>query len=210
MVKVDCSQASSAPSPFLEQLLFAHQATIKLIRNYPGVKLTQFSDSVVISSKLDPTPASFEAFLSIARSYQLQLLKVGLLCRGGISYGKHFEDDTFLFSEAVIAAYRIESQIAKFPRIVISNDLMDLIYPDTKRPKFELIAFADDNEYFVDYIDTKNIETAKKFVFLNLNKVHPSAVREKFLWLARYLDIASEKELEPIAPSSVRRGGIES
>lgn len=102
----------------------------------------QFSDCITISmpifQKANHNPLTlYSAFTNIVRVYQFILLDQEILIRGGISLGGHIEDNNMIFSEALIESYRLESEKAIYPRIVISPKVIDFI-------KFEL---GDKNKY---------------------------------------------------------------
>lgn len=79
-----------------------------------------FSDSIVISQKMDKL-SSFSDFIEFIAQMQFELMKAGILIRGGIDIVKLYHDDSFIFGEALISAYLLESSSAIFPRIVVSQ-----------------------------------------------------------------------------------------
>lgn len=53
----------------------------------------------------------------------LDLLKHGYFCRGAVVKGKLYHDEETVFGEALVHAYRLESTIAKYPRIILPRDV---------------------------------------------------------------------------------------
>jgi len=51
----------------------------------------------------------------------LQMLKLGLLIRGGVAIGNIFHDDHIIFGVGVNEAYRLESTVARYPRVILSK-----------------------------------------------------------------------------------------
>ena len=109
---------------------------------------------------------------------------------------------SFTFSAGLIDAYRIESGSARYPRVVIDPDVMDLIFPGSQLVPAYLIQ-EDDGLFFIDYIGlTKNHRP--KTLTASINNVvgsllashQPSSVREKGLWLAHYSDSILETSLK--------------
>jgi len=102
-----------------------HQALkrIKNVENYPssliaggqGFEVSVFSDSVVLSGKLD----EFPFLISACGMLQADLLLQGVLLRGGMSSGLLVHEDGMLYGEGMLKAYRLESKAAIYPRIVI-------------------------------------------------------------------------------------------
>ncbi|HMK49111.1 MAG TPA: hypothetical protein VK435_03585, partial [Thermodesulfovibrionales bacterium] len=116
------------------------------------------------------------------------LLQEGILCRGGLAYGKHFSKEGFLFSNALIDAYNLERQVAKYPRIVVSRDLMDDIYPEKVLPPDLALIKEYDGEYFIDYLSATDSVTAFSLVneTSKIYSISPVSLREKQIWLIEY------------------------
>lgn len=109
--------------------------TLKLIREILGVdlptttpstkRIIQFSDSIVISFDAHEKGEIFN-LISDIHFLAKSLIKNGILCRGGIAYGKLIHDDKFIFGPALIAAYDAESKAALFPRIIFDKTIIQL------------------------------------------------------------------------------------
>jgi hypothetical protein len=83
------------------------------------VRVQSISDAVVLSSALNATGllSLFWALSALAR----WLLLRGYLVRGAIVRGRLFHDDKMVFGEGLVEAYRIESIIARYPRIIVTR-----------------------------------------------------------------------------------------
>jgi hypothetical protein len=188
MVKSDVGKKSSV---FLTKLFKCHQGAAHIFGNDPRCSITQFSDSVVVARPYEAE--HFESFLKMVAKYQRLLLDEELLCRGGIAVNKHFSNGSFTFSAGLIDAYRVESESARFPRVVISTEVIELIYPDQTKTSSLLIK-EDDGLFFVDYIGITAKTRPKKLHDSVTNTIDyllasPSpSVREKGMWLASYSD----------------------
>lgn len=184
----------------LAKLFKCHQAAANIFSDDPDCAVTQFSDSIVVSKPYDA--GAFNWFVTRVARYQRLLLDEELLCRGGISVNKHFSNGSFTFSAGLIDAYKVESRLARYPRVVVSKEVMDLIFPDsTKIPKN--LAREDDGLLFVDYIGySRRIKPTKllsvvKSVVTTLITSDTASVREKGLWLASYSDAVLGTQLRP-------------
>lgn len=184
---------------YLEKLLRCHDKAISIFRKDPNLSIIQFSDSIVISR---PYVASeFKSFIITIAKYQRLLLDEELLCRGGVAVNQHYTTGTFTFSAGLIDAYKVESETARYPRIVISPDVIDLVYPDNKTPT-ELVQ-EDDDLFFIDYIGitkkqkTEQLKTSIHNVVTSLKSSPSSSVREKGIWLANYSDALLNTTLTP-------------
>ena len=91
-------------------------------------EVSTFSDNIVISYPLasmtkELSPHSVPIFvlsqtlLSILAS---QALRLGFLLRGGAAIGRLYHDSGVIFGDALVEAYRLESQIAIYRRVILS------------------------------------------------------------------------------------------
>lgn len=101
---------------------------------------TSFSDSIVVSVKVDNNVNEMASTLIVNLAYIGAILfEKGILFRGGLTIGNliHNENGT-VFGQGLIDAYQLESNNAKFPRIVLSDKLLkQLNYPlETKRNRY--------------------------------------------------------------------------
>ena len=177
--------------PFLSKLFKCHQSAAHIFSDDPNCSITQFSDSIVISKPYDA--GSFSWFATRVAEYQRLLLDEELLCRGGIAVNKHFSNGSFTFSAGLIEAYSVESKAAKYPRVVISPEVMELVFPERKKiPSF--LVEEDDGLLFIDYIGLtcrvrpKTLATSVSNKVKELLESNIPTVREKGLWLAAYSD----------------------
>ncbi|MBB6691065.1 hypothetical protein H7B90_06575 [Cohnella xylanilytica] len=187
MVKSDLESISNGEK-YINKLYKIHQQTTKLNETGLQLQLVQFSDSIVLATKYDKQ--NFNDFLNKIGKYQYDLFSEGILSRGGIAFGKHFYRDGFMFSLGLIEAYNIETSLARYPRIIISNDLLDIVTTGTDILTELPIIRENDGLCFVDYFRFSNaerIDTDREFITTNINSKNPS-IREKYIWLAEYLN----------------------
>lgn len=94
------------------------------------IQFKQFSDCVSLSmSILSDTTFLIQVitFISLVRSYHRILMENGIFSRGGIAFDKHYETSNVIFSKGLIKAYKNESEIAVYPRIIIDSELAETI-----------------------------------------------------------------------------------
>lgn len=89
-------------------------------------KATMFSDSIVISQPI--AEVNYLLFINLIAQLQYGLFTKGILIRGGISCGKLYHDENYLFGKGLIKAYLFESSYADYPRIVIDYNLIEEIH----------------------------------------------------------------------------------
>jgi hypothetical protein len=90
-----------------------------------GRAVTQFSDSIVISF---PKTEKSEVFWTINELLNIQISLVfrGMLCRGAVVEGKVIHTEQIVFGPALVDAYELESKAALFPRIILSDSLLEV------------------------------------------------------------------------------------
>jgi hypothetical protein len=184
MVAKDCS-GPSINAVYLPKLFRTHKTAFEYATKLDGAKVTQFSDSIIFA--LPYSPDKFVGVVNHVAALQQKLLQDCILSRGGLSYGKHFSNDEFIFSEALIRAYKIERDRAIYPRVVVDDDLLDLLGPSIDNLQLALIREAD-GACFVDYLRNMLPNDARKAVLdvtIDWAKM-PIRIREKIRWLRDY------------------------
>ena len=87
-------------------------------------KVTQFSDSIVVSYKLDEESALFDMLYDIYL-LQINLIQRGVLVRGAITAGKLIHDDKLVFGPALNEAAEFE-KLAMYPRVILNQEIIEL------------------------------------------------------------------------------------
>lgn len=78
------------------------------------------------------------------------LLYQGYFTRGAVCKGLLYHDDNMVFGEALIKAFRLESEIVKYPRIMLTKDVVDDAMTSKYEKDFpEHIKQAIDGPYFI-------------------------------------------------------------
>lgn len=186
MVKSDL-EGPSGEEKYFQKLLQLHKETNGLKYENLDFTLIQFSDSIIISAPYNPD--TFYSFSKLISEYQYKLLLNGIPIRGGVTYGKHFYKEDFLFSSALIDAYGIESKLARYPRIIISDDLYELL--NSQAVNLEYITF-DNNYKIIDFLhniqlDELSLKIINKLI-IKLENNKSETVSEKGLWLKEYIN----------------------
>lgn len=185
MVSHDCESPETAQK-YIDKLKATHKKTKELKNEIDGLQLTQFSDSIVLA--LPYKKESFEDFSRLVATYQYELLQNGILCRGGISYGMHHYEDDFLFSSGLIHAYNIEKDVSVNPRIVVSKDLIDLLYTAPHLIPKEILTKESDGSYFINYLSNRDPQESWRSVnnIIPNNLAESPSIRGKQIWLINY------------------------
>lgn len=79
------------------------------------------SDAVCLSAAA--SEAGLAHLLYCLDQLALRLLEEGFFVRGAIVKGRLFHDEQMVFGEALVNAYKLESEVARYPRIMIARDV---------------------------------------------------------------------------------------
>ncbi|MFW6047608.1 MAG: hypothetical protein ACOCP4_07490 [Candidatus Woesearchaeota archaeon] len=103
-----------------------------------------FSDNISISIPYFDNENDFLSNFNIlsiyVRGLQMIMMSKGFFVRGGISIGSYYADNSIIFSQGLINAYKLESEKAIYPRILIDKVIIDEIlnYRESKIEDFGL------------------------------------------------------------------------
>jgi hypothetical protein len=177
--------------------------TITEIRIKPTISAS--SDSIVISfsEKLFNDTVSLRhaviEILNITQQLANFLILKGFLLRGGITIGQVYHENNIVFGPAHVSSYELESQIAKYPRILASPQLVDCFNSDKNGSTQECFAIDVDGHYYLDYLPTALIHFEQSGCYqkiiqekiLSLMKISASDQRalkilKKWMWFESY------------------------
>jgi hypothetical protein len=85
-----------------------------------------FSDSIIVSTK-DDHPSSFISLANLINGLRNSFLERGLLVRGAVAFGQHFNKHGICISPALVEAYELENRSAIYPRFVVSTTAAELV-----------------------------------------------------------------------------------
>lgn len=119
-----------------------------------GLRTQNFSDSLILSA--DNSPDGLWHLLLSLDALAIGLLDIGVLIRGGVTIGGMHQDERVVFGVGVNEAYRLESAVAKVPRVVLGARAIDA----AKR-------YAQDHEIWETYRNSRLLRDADGVWFLN-------------------------------------------
>jgi len=128
-------------------------------------RVTQFSDSLVVSYRVNETSGVFWLLHAMAMTV-VELAGRGYLLRGAVTIGDLLHDDRHVVGPAMVAAYEMESRRAIVPRVIIDPAVLDIAREhrgDLHTPDDEegyvrsFIAVDDDGEHFFDYVSWRSV-----------------------------------------------------
>lgn len=173
-------------------------------------RLSTFSDCLAIS-----TEASEKGLMNLLfhlRAIAFRLLVLGYLLRGGIVEGFVYHENGRIVGPALVDAYKLEKNIAKFPRIIVDTDIVADArqWAQPLSTIFDQLTRKDDDGHrFVHYLwafrmlaDNGNgfvgdwgKQVGKISNFLKSEKERLAAQPEhltKILWLEKYFEWATD------------------
>jgi hypothetical protein len=188
--EISNSIAADPGGGVLNALYRCHQNAAAIVSADATFSTAQFSDSIVVACTFAPTKLA--KFCRVVADLQLFYLKEGFLCRGGVAQGMHYSSGSFLVSSGLVEAHKLEKSTARFPRVVVSKDLYDLVGESALRGA--PLAKEDDGVYFIDYLGRISSRRKASVVRAVQSKVtecfsnSSNSVQEKGVWLANYSD----------------------
>mgnify|MGYP003571423978 CR=1 FL=1 len=152
-----------------------------------------FSDNICVAIPVSENENNITelcySILTFAQIIYKSAIDKKLLVRGGIAYGDLYIDENMVYGEALINAYILESKIAKYPRIVISNDFIKLLHNEYNE-EYELDF---DNLYCIKFLNhINNVQTERESIYKFLSKeidknTSNLDVQQKYSWVLNKL-----------------------
>jgi hypothetical protein len=129
------------------------------------------SDAVAISTK--PSDHGLAQLFAALERLTLDLLVQGFFVRGAVVKRPLYHDDHMVFGEALVQAYRVESEVACFPRIVVTREVRDdiIVYQMQKETSLTMkdLQQSDDGPMHLDVL--KPVTTLLQFRLNPYNKL---------------------------------------
>ncbi len=123
---------------------------------YSKMKIRFFSDNFVIAIKADQKYAAKKLLYALS-AICTHFLESGYKPRGGVSKGRFYIDDIFVWGEGLVDAYLIECKNAVCPRVVIDDEIIKCVDASTREALF---AKDVDGKYFLNYLRSYGIGQA--------------------------------------------------
>lgn len=169
-----------------------------------GKEVTVFSDSIVVSYPVSLLGSVFYLLLDIVH-LQLEMLRFGILMRGGMTVGKLYHNDNIVYGPAMIEAYELESKVAVYPRVLVSKMALETatkfpLNPPEDELKYviDLLHEDFDSQLYVNFMSQwQEVDDSVDYLkaLLNIKNVIEGALKEyeakpsilvKYEWLKKY------------------------
>ena len=162
-----------------------------------GLKMQVMSDSICFSLEKNQ-PNALVYLIQICEWFQADLFYThSILLRGAISCGKVFSDGNIIFGPGLVSAYLMQENNAKYPRIIITGDLLKNAQSESAVLLGDVLlnklVFRDfDGFYTLNYFRTLYItcteeeyKSQQNTIDAMLNKTTDDSIRKKYLYLER-------------------------
>ena len=171
-------------------------------KNYSDIKTKIFSDNIVIAKPLRTIPQNkaedIRCLLDFVSLFQNNaVIEHSWLIRGGITIGELFVDKVMIWGKGLIRAYKLESELAFYPRIILDQDIIGYANQFDERYASEDI----DGFYYLDFLNRNNkAEMGKlsKNIKLSYNQMleeikrddgtYPDKPYQKLQWYKNYVN----------------------
>jgi hypothetical protein len=211
----DETRAGDAASAMLEVQAEkdAWEKVDAFVRAEPIVQMSEFSDCVVLSCDVNSDAAREQLLTRVCRLY-LWWLERGFLCRGAIVVGRLVHTESVIYGSALVDAYRLERNLAVYPRIVVREVDLDrlgagqILRMDDGVPFLNpMVGWFPPTQPSANLINRATLKTERgrwrtRLAELKLNptpNLEQAKVIAKYEWLVRYLEKAVEMTGEPLA-----------
>jgi len=109
-------------SEFRREVEFVNQNdAMHMFESTQYLQVTNFSDCIVFSYPSDFDGALYYLLIRLFYLYR-DFAELGFLLRGGVDFGSLFHNAQNLYGPALVSAYNIESKMAVYPRVIISDN----------------------------------------------------------------------------------------
>lgn len=189
-------------------------------------RITMFSDCVLISFPYKEPSQVFETLLELQWMI-MRLVKHKIICRGGIAVERVIHNSKVMFGPAIVEAYSLENKSAKYPRVILSKEVIKLgtLVTSHNTPEQEeehindIVTQDEDGYYYIDYfqkaqdeLDDPQYEFPEYLYNLyliiktGLEQIEPG-VKEKYEWMKRKYNHVIKLYKDPKFIQSLKSSG---
>lgn len=159
--------------------------SLKDIKGSLGTRI--FSDNIVMYIPVNKNDyaIALQALCMYVGFFQYLLLKLyGYYVRGGLAIGDFFANDDFIYGQALNDAYNIESKLAIYPRIVVSNQIIEQISLYNLEKFFWgengcLVFCRFDGCHYINYLDNHSSDEIRQVLDIVNKSITDSIKNEK-------------------------------
>ena len=172
---------------------------IEKINTINDFEIKVFSDNIVIAQKLQEDIVSTQiiSMLNLISLLQFEsFFQFDFPLRGGITIGDLYIDDSVVWGTGLIEAYQIENGLANYPRVIVSQKVIDRYDNclDKSLNMYAMIKQDHDGYWFADYLTAApNIRlipqiSASLAQKASLHANEDERVKQKINWIISYFN----------------------
>jgi hypothetical protein len=105
------------------------------------------SDAVALSAA--PNPPGLGAIIHSVSQLAVDLLRQGFLIRGALVKDLLYHDDKTVLGKALLRAYRLESSVVRYPRVMVTREVANDIRSIDEKTYSQLLRRSEDGPMFV-------------------------------------------------------------
>lgn len=118
--------------------------------SFEEIEMKIFSDNILLAVKCDKNHALYTLCQAVSCVVE-HLVRCKYKVRGGITKGSLFIDELMVWGKALVAAYKLESYEAKYPRIIVDQNVVEEVEVKRTCGKAEWLK-KDEDYYVLDYL----------------------------------------------------------
>lgn len=169
-----------------------------VIDAYKHIHYRILSDSIILFIETT-IEDSFPALIDVCTNLQTRLASLDepVLLRGGISKGDLYYEMDMIYGTGLTKAYHLESNMAKYPRIVFLGETWNAGLDTVKymyiiKMNYVGIDKEEDEIYFIDYLRARRQSVTKQKEYYDkllskckqyIDSSVDASLREKYIWL---------------------------
>lgn len=169
---------------------------------YDNIKMKAFSDNIIFVYEL-PEDNNYEkvcyavqTMVSFVSIFQFLALNKRILLRGGLTVGNVFFSDMFVWGKGLVEAYKMENNLAIYPRVLVNQKVLNLLIDHDGKIKYGITVYCDnDAQCYIDFLSQVN-QQDRPFLISHINGIINSLkekyknnirVLQKIAWLESYV-----------------------
>ena len=194
---------SAQSEDYLNKIQLLYNETIQMLKAnnqniyHLNIKFKMFSDNIIIAMPYqdflhDSMNSIHSLYIMIfVVFFQIVALKYSMLVRGSIVIDEFYIDENFVYGKALTQAYKLENEIANYPRVIINpKDIGKFNKADVQQRMLirdnSNLYYIDPFEYYFNEIERINKKEALKFVVETLksmlNENNDEKINQKVCW----------------------------
>jgi hypothetical protein len=143
------------PSEIYKVLSAVHTRRQAIRQQEADLKSQSISDGVALSAAKHA--AGLDAVCTAAEELSRTLLRAGYFARGAIAKGLLYHDSNMVFGPAFLEAYRLETTVSKFPRVMVARSVA-----------VDATTYAKEGTHWKDQFDGRFIKAVDGPFFLHI------------------------------------------